>query len=395
MLNTNPSKHPATDMDPRADSSCDNPKPREECREIEVGGTTYRYAIIEAEVETPNTAIVDFGGPGISALSGKYRIQDFKESLPALRDYNLLVIEEPWVTAEPEQSCTALLSAYYETARSGKGVTESSVRLARSCLSDKGRWGFDPSSYRSAVDQIEEHENISLRGFIGYSFGSQRIAYLEGRDMGWAVLVRPFPVGASGSELLSSRLKQTKRLRSLYSESETGGQPEGLPPNSETSTFDYASAELALAYLNQTQLQSRGPDIFARQNDALAARLSDSLWLRYGVDSISPGYLAYLSEVCVREGTWEISEGSQVANVLNSLHAPCSSIEETGKVSRSGPAEVPDETCIVTSETDPLASESLIKEYIGQNENTSWLDSPEDSHVAQDGTSECLREVGL
>ena len=239
---------------------------------------------------------------------------------------------------------------------------------------------------------IEEAESTVVEGFVGYSFGSTRLAYMGERQLDWAVLVRPFPVGASGIELINSRTEQVSNIfEGSAPVSESPFEPEDASGSIPVNDFDYISAEIALGYLSSEEIDQYAPVLSGRADDNLARRLSDSFWLRYGENSISPAYLSYISEVCEVAQGWDTGGSSLSGHeaIITRIHEPC---VEIGREYNEYRIEAND-ICIVVSENDPLASKDLVKSSLSYIPDDKWMESNEVSHRSSDGTLECLDRV--
>ncbi|WP_146159354.1 hypothetical protein [Allonocardiopsis opalescens] len=380
---------------------CEEPRPNEPCQSITHAGREVRYALLRSEEETSETAIVDFGGPGVSILSGRFNLHEFRNSIPSLRNSNLLFIEEPWVRSNQSDECSSSLSYFYASSRTGHPDTlpgiENVINQCGISGDDALAWGFSPDHYASVVSAIEATESIELNGFLGYSFGSARLSYLAEVELDWIALIRPFPVGVAGEELLGARVEQSDGLLDDFERSDHEFMSSNVANRHlPVEAFDYASAELALGYLPGDEITDSAREIAGRSDHELAGRLSDSLWLRYGENSISSGYLAYLAEVCRIAAPWADDQGdeSPVAHVLASLHAPCRDFTRPpGEPARI--EATAENVCVVTSDQDPLVPDTLIRRYLHFDNEVDWLESPDGSHSAQDGTVECLESVGL
>ncbi|MBQ1081065.1 hypothetical protein [Nocardiopsis sp. B62] len=121
------------------------------------------------------------------------------------------------------------------------------------------------------------------------------------------------------------------------------------------------------------------------------AEISDSFWMRYGISSISPGYLAYLAEACPAGGPWpqNLPEGQGHAFVLSSVHAPCYGTQSDPV----DPVLGAEKACAVLGDNDPIAAGRLAEEYLTTSGTMHWVHSTEVSHSSVEGTDECLELV--
>lgn len=373
---------------------CMDPQPREKCSSVELDSASYRYSLVTGSGE--ETLLIDLGGPGTSVLSGEINLADFAASLELPEKYNFLFIEEPWVRSEISDKCNQGLTDFYLESRSLEAQNPSSSSLLVDLCdldNDSESWGFSEDSYTKIVQEIENTEGIHVSAFLGYSFGSARLAYLGDVEFEWISLIRPYPVGASGEDLTSTRARQASRIFPEENANDvkphTYSEVEGRSIS--VNEFDYLSAELAVGYYSPESIESYSHDLSSRSNDRLAGQLSDSFWLRYGEDRISPGYLAYISEVCRLSESWpevEYDSNNHMA-ILSRMHSPCLEIEGSNlELSTTS-----DNFCVVLSESDPLTSPQLIRDSMNLPDDAIMINSKEISHGSSDGTVECVQVV--
>jgi hypothetical protein len=368
---------------------------REECASLRVNGREWRYSLLPAEIPTKSTAILDLGGPGITPLSGRLRLSDYRKVLTGIGNYNLLVIEEPWVTATVSESCRAAATAYYKDVRSDdKNLVESARSLHDSCQLGQGKWGFGARDYSQVVASIAGKEAIEPSGFVGFSFGIARYNYLAstsvGEKLSWAVLARPFPVGTDATSFV--------RQRASLIEKHFGKAPAAFQPASVSSRslpvtmFDELSAIVGLEYAPDEDRAAVSRAVMGVKDPEVIGQYSDNLWHRYGTDSISPAYLAQLDEVCAATTASDklplALAGHPYARVLAETMLPCAGEPSPPLRLRQVP------TCVVASKGDPVvagdASVGLIRRSV---KNASIIESSEPSHQSQDGLSSCLTKV--
>lgn len=378
------------------DPACQSPTVREPCHSVTVGGHTWRYALLRASASTARTALVDLGGPGEAVLSGRNGLGSLQTAHPSLaKRYNLLFVEEPWVTRTPPAGCQDALGAFYRAVRGAQGTAAArGAAVARRCSvgAEPRRWGFDPATFGSVVAAIERREGIAVSGFVGLSFASVRWSYLAGRPLDWSVLLRPFPLRASGRELVAARAEATAALVDAVAR---GRRAPRAAPASDGSTrslavtgFDRRSALVGLAYLDQAELDRLGPGVVSGNDRATIGELSDRLWLRYGDEQISPAYLAYLDEVCGAAGSWpaRLSRVETVGDVLVAAHLPCHAV-----ASRPLPRPATGRLCLVTSPADAVTPEALVRRSFPAS--VAWVRSAARSHSSFDGLPACLERV--
>jgi hypothetical protein len=369
---------------------------REECATLRVNGREWRYSLRRAETPTKNTAVLDLGGPGITPLSGAMRLSDYSSQLAGAGNYNLLVVEEPWVTTTVGESCQAATTAYYQKARSGaEDLTGSARSLHDRCQLGQGKWGFSAGDYAQVVAAIAGKEAIELTGFVGFSFGIARYNYLAagtaGDKLSWAVLARPFPVGTDATAFARQRASLIERQ---FGKVPSGFQQASLSSRSLPVTmFDELSAIVGLGYAPESDRAAVTQAVTGPAKDPeVIGRYSDNLWHRYGTDSISPAYLAQLDEIC---GATTASDklplalsGHPYARIVAETLLPCA-----GATSRPLTLK-PVPTCVIASSDDPVvagdASVSLIRRTV---KNAFVVTSSGPSHQSQDGLSSCVTKV--
>lgn len=365
--------------------SCqDTPPIRENqyCHVLEVDGTAVRYGLLPATRQPSSGLVVmDLGGPGISPLAGDgltTAVQALGGNL--LTGYDLVVIEEPWVTRPLADPCRAALSDYYVAAHEGRPVDGASDRLTRVCAPSPGpAWGFTPESYSAAVQAIATTHQRRLVGFVGASFASVRLQYLDPRSFSWSVLVRPFPVGVDGGTLLRRRLDLLS-ARATSPGLPSSGQVDGrsIP----LTRFDAASAEISATY--------DGAEPPSYTTPSAVGRRSDSLWQRYGSIDLSPSWLAYWGEVCPVTGAWPAptAASGSVAAVLETMHVPCRSVRPAA--SRTGAASM-QVTCVVVSRSDAVVGGDLALDHLRASDVVRVDGEP--AHNSSAGVEECVRKV--
>jgi hypothetical protein len=381
---------------PAVMSPCEVRPTREACRHIEVGGEVWRYALLRASQPTADTALVDFGGPGAAVLSGTNNLSGFVGDHRNLsQKYNVLVLEEPWVTRDPSPACTSALTDYYRAIRAasaGPVTAAQSMRHACGLGQKERRWGFSAESYARVVGAIADHEALRVRGFVGHSWGAVRLTYLTDLSLDWFLLVRPFPVGVSMPEVVTRR---AAAVRGLVKELQ-GRQPHATTPlervrSLPVTEFDKASALAELAYLDDRMVDDVGAGVALGQDEQRIALFSDQFWGRYGSDSISPRILSYLDEVCGAAGGWQGAGGADdLERVMASMYQPCGG-EPAGHAAAL-PAK--GRACVVTSPGDAVAPEALIRQAFGDRAQTKWVTSAVRTHTSFDGLADCLAELG-
>ena len=166
-----------------ATGQCDQFETRESCRELTVDGRIWRYTLQQPAVPTSDAVVLDLGGPGMSVLSGSFNLAGLPDLLPDLMQrFNVIIVEEPWVTAPVPDACNRSLSAFYHGMRTGDRSAAGSVASSCRLGVRPSNWGFSPSTYPDVIRAIAAEHHLSLKGFVGHSFGSVRLSY--GQDLG-------------------------------------------------------------------------------------------------------------------------------------------------------------------------------------------------------------------
>jgi hypothetical protein len=348
-----------------------------------------RYHLERSDQATDKTIIVDFGGPGIAALAGEDRLGAFRSVFSQVKPFNLLLLEEPWVTAPVSDSCRAAMTAFYHSVRMSKDVGSSGAAIHSSCNLAGGKWGFTPASYRQAIDAVVRREGLKLHGFMGHSWGGVRLSYLQDTQLALVALIRPYPIGAPVNQLLDARVEKITKgdvVPMLELPQVVGAR--SLP----VSPFDLASAKVAFGYVEDASL-AEYKQLFVTQGPETVGQLSDSLWGRYGVDSLALGLLGELEEICNVTGGLageDYPSTNTVRGVLTARFAPCAGLGRGGQGGVTFRSIAADSMCVVTSRNDSITPDHLIQKYLPSNARTSWIQVEAKSHSSFDGLAECL-----
>ncbi|MFF2622579.1 hypothetical protein [Oerskovia jenensis] len=318
---------------------------RAACRSVMVGPKEVRYALAAPKgAPDDGTAIVlDVGGPGTSVLNAGYPatlIDDFALRFPGT---TILLIEEPWVTGDPSAECVSAMSAWLTEGHRGSGDEPRDLRAP--CQIGEGQWGWDPPTYRTAVRAILDRESLTLDGFVGYSFGAQRSRYL-GDALDWALLVNPSPYDIGSKQYLMERYDgalaalaghcgctvSEAELRLEQRAAKLVEDPVVVAGRSVPVTrMDIGAAVLGLPYLSTESQAALAQQLLTEGAADLIGGAADSVWARFGEYSVSPGYLAYLDEVCPAIGSVTSDEApvertGVVASVLVLMHSSCGDV---------------------------------------------------------------------
>ena len=249
---------------------------------------SWRYALIPSATPTDQTVLVDLGGPGQAILSGSHSLGAFGDDFAELGGrYNLLFLEEPWVTQEIPESCNAELSALLNTVRAGRPASTNAANVAQFCQlaqrpgQQPGQpipsrdWGFDPAVYADLVAAIVQRHKLAFTGFIGHSWGAARLDYLMSdtaeappgwNSLAWSVLVRPYPLGVDISALIAERSRMLRHAfpYPLQAIPSTVIDSRSLP----VTAFDQASAAVELGYSEDEYVKTHARRVFDGANIA-------------------------------------------------------------------------------------------------------------------------------
>jgi hypothetical protein len=375
---------------------CQNFPSRSSCTAISVDGRALRYTIRRPARPTRETVIVDFGGPGVPVLANDYPSL-FSGIAPAVfQQYNVVAVDEPWAVQDASVPCRTALSEFHRAVRAtaGGSAPQRAAEMRERCdvQSPSGhRWGFDAASYRAVVSAVGQKENLSYIGFIGQSFGSARLAYLTGpqgtADLRWAILSKPFPVGATAGELIEARRAATENIFTRLA-----GRRPASTAIPQINRFDELSAQVELGYLAE-EAQKQAAIQISKADSDVVSRLSDQLWLRYGGDLVSPAYLAQTDELCNALGPQQPTAYTSVADLLAVQLMPCRGREpfelSLGKMP----------LCVAASDRDAVSPGALVRKSLARaSSHTLWVSLKDSSHTAEGGVSDCLaamkKEIG-
>lgn len=385
---------PLEPQTPSEPIGCDDSIVKEMCFTIESGGSVWRYAYYPGASETNETVIFDPGGPGVSVLSGQYNLEQLRMELGS--EYHLLVVEEPWVTAEIPEECTAESSNYYRSLREDLVISPANAHdWGAACSAANIRLGFTAESYAATLEAIVAKHNLDPVGFLGHSFASARLAYLTdtsvGKSLQWAVISRPFPVGTSIDELIESRAAAVKDYLGEFAFEH---DPDEIDTRSLAVTdFDYWSALIGLGYVHDDNLLLAINALSSGTDPATVGALSDQLWMRYGIDSISPGMVAQMQEVCSAtlpsesstESIPRIDDGPE--GILTAQMLPCTSFgASTDNLGFQENLPI----CVAISNQDLVAPADLANKYFQPYE---IVETASRSHGSSDGWEECQQKI--
>ncbi|WP_027341618.1 hypothetical protein [Hamadaea tsunoensis] len=374
-----------------ATSLCEQFETRESCREIAVDGRTWRYTLQQPAAPTSDAVVLDLGGPGTSALSGSFNLAGLPDVLPDLmRRFNVIIVEEPWVTTPVTDGCDQSLSAFYHDIRNGDRSAAGPVRSSCGLGAASSPWGFSPSTYSDVIRAIAGRHQLSLKGFVGHSFGSVRLSY--GKDLGfaWAVLGRPFPYTAGLTELIREQSTVLTRLQRKLERTEPGPlPPAGDERSIPTTEFDRLSAIVELGYLDDTMAARLGKRVIDGSDTESIGLMSDTLWSRYGTESMSTRTLAFWDEVCATTGPAKPpADASPLRTLLTNRYATCTSPATYRPTLPAGLR-----LCVVDSPDDPVAPQSLVRKTFPPGAAITYNTTTVGSHTSMAGLDDCVEAV--
>ena len=382
------------------------------CRSVVLpDGSTLRFAVLggqDSPDRQPRQAVlVDAGGPGLSIFGEQWPEVLERELSSDLPDATLVLLEEPWVTSEVPQACDEAVTVNFRAVHASDPTAEP-ASLSQACGLGTGRWGWTAASYRTAVGAVAHAENLDFEGFVGISFGAQRLRYAPDLFR-WAVVANPAPATATGADYLRARdagianmlstlcgcstdaLEQQIRTtadRMAAAPAETPGR--SIPVTS----ADVGAAALALSYQSADVRAAGAASVLGRTtDDALIGALADRTWLRFGDDQVSPAYLAYLDEVCSAYGPWPAANAGQdrpVAQALAALHAPCAGVPSNAAALHEVPAGLA--LCASSAVDDPVAPPEFSANWAALG--AFQVTTEGDSHGDLTGIGRCLDHLG-
>jgi len=333
------------------------------CSYVTVNGADYRYSLVGGSKHPKPLALLDIGGPGLS-LFGSGWPSDILSQLD--KKYDVLVLDEPWVTADESSECRTSLETWYQAIRTSwqpkqtrmpTSIQDASRAIPAACTLWNGRWGWTPSTYTSAVDAILAKTERKLAAFVGFSFGSTRLAYLTnaGINVPTVDLISPFPTGTSAVALIRAR-QAVLNTAPKFSKALIGKQPatRSVP----IAASDLAAAQVEAQYVPpaaQTTLYKHAADA------TLVGHLSDMLFSRYGEDDIAPSMLAFWDETCPAAHDWPTAAEAGITNVLYEV---CGSQHNQKPVTPGHLKVVP---CIVATRHDGIVPLPLLRRWTKTN----------------------------
>jgi hypothetical protein len=320
------------------------------CRFVRVDGRPYRYALVPGGAASAGLTLLDPGGPG-SSLFGRGWPAD---SLARLRSTDVLVLEEPWVIAGYPAECRTSMTSWYRALSAGGDGSAAAGHVAHDCDLFTGRWGWDAETYGKVLSAVLAQEHRTPDAFVGFSFGSARLAYAEAAGVRFSRvdLYSPFPVGASAADWLHARERDLAR-GPVFSDAVVGTAPEGR--SIAVSASDVGAAEVQAQYFDRRTRRS----LSAQAQDArLVGRLSDMLFGRYGVDDLSPALLAYWDETCTALRGWT---AAGTGSFLARFDSVCSAAADSATL--AAPSGGVEATCVAGSREDGIVPVALLRQW--------------------------------
>lgn len=328
---------------PKTEPVCELQVPDDTCRAVALpGGRLLRYAKIapNAGRKSPGITLVDLGGPGY-ALFGTTSSRTQLAMIANATHRTAVALEEPWVQERYPSGCKEAVSQWFVAEHAGRGAG-TSVMSSR-CDLESGNWGWSQNRYKQAVAAVSRHENALVRVFVGVSFGSERLRYLE-KPPATAWLLYPASATSSADRLLSERAELTPGICSNCAIRR--GMPRGRSIG--VTAFDAGAALVATAYQEHP---ARALDFLRAGNPTaqVIGALSDSVTNRYAVNAISPATFAYWQETCHAYGNAHANSGvpASAARFLWTWQRPCADLHQQalGAVSSA-------HVCLVVDEAD-------------------------------------------
>lgn len=387
------------------------------CHAITVDGRMQRYAVVPGEgVGAGDIVLVDLGGPGRS-LFGTNDLIAFAAMWGTGR--TLVFLEEPWSTTALDPSCRDALSRTYVGWKAG---TAGADDLASSC---PGLWGWNPTQYTAAAEAVVDTiradlPGVKVVGTVGISQGAERTSWLwPTMTPAWAVVVSPSPRTRSAAAFIERR---TAAVFSSWTDQCPGcGDAAGIDAYVASARSRWAAAPVtidgrsvpvdgldaiaafvAASYGTGTTRRSLATALDAPSAQAAAelGALSDALLMRYGVDDMAVGQLAYFQELCPLYPGWNEVGGTtnEVARLFALVHSPCSQFAGSAAAAmRSDLPSLPLRTCVASTSDDGVTGQESTDEWVAVlGPDTVRVDTAAGQHGALDLAAGCASalEVG-
>ncbi len=307
-------------------------------------------------------------------------------------------------------TCAKASSDYYQSTRARRNDREqSAAQLLSACDLGSGKFGWTPSEYDGALASILKAESLHLDGFIGASFGANRLTYLRTNRARWALLATPAHPPGTSAAFLQGRLDAAVEAFESCGQCAIGGRspiaraelraaaldmtPARAPARSVPVTGSDVGAALFGLAASPEGFQDQAPLLL--EDSAAGAekigQLSDFAWGRYGVTSISDAYLAYLDEVCPMYLEWnkglDLLGQSRAAVFLYDYHRPCLGL--IGELGAIPPSELNLPMCIVSSPADRVTGAAAAVSWHQAVRGSQLVSDPDGTHGSP-RLNECL-----
>jgi hypothetical protein len=380
------------------------------CRAIDVDGRTHRYAVVPGEgSHAAEIVLVDLGGPGRSLFGGNDLIA-FGAAWGAER--TLVFLEEPWSTESVSGGCQDTLSRTYVAWRASLAGPDD---LASSC---PGLWGWDATHYAevaaAVVKAIEANQpDARVVGTVGISQGAQRTSWLwPAMQPAWAVIVSPSPRTRTAVEFIERRSATVLDswighcpgcvdatavdAFATAAESRWAAAPMTVDGRSvPVGGLDAIAAVVAASYGPSEARQSLADTLVSPTAEGAAevGALSDALLMRYGVNDMAAGQLAYFQELCPLYPGWT-ETGTTVGAVQGffaQVHRPCSQFDGATTGDGGGdPPTAPAVACIASTSDDGVTGKASTDEWAEVlGEGALRVDVAQGQHAALDLAAAC------
>lgn len=386
------------------------------CRAINVDGRTQRFAVVPGEGDdAAEIVVVDLGGPGRS-LFGTDDLITLAAVWGSRR--TLLFLEEPWSTTVLTPDCRTALSRTYVAWKANTAVASD---LASRC---PGQWGWDAASYADAaaavVDVVRaDVPDAKVVGTVGISQGAERTSWLwERMHPDWAVVVSPPPRTASATAFLERRTAAVRdswidecpgcvdaagvdtfvaTARARWAASPQTIEGRSVPVDG----TDAVAAIVAASYGPGAARRSLGSVLDEPSPEAATqiGGLSDALLMRYGVEAMAAGQLAYYQELCPLYPGWNEVNGkaNEIGTFFARVHEPCAQFATaTGGATPTDLPSPPATTCLASASDDGVTGQESTEEWAQVlGSKTIRVDVKSGQHGALDLVAACASALGV
>lgn len=378
---------------PTPTSACAHVPATMACHSVTVSGQQVNYLVSGAPKGKERGAVVlDLGGPGLALFGEGWPGDNLTRVRQKYPSQALLSLEEPWVTADLKPRCEGALSTEFQAQHDGTPLNPA-TSLAGQCGLFAGKYGWTPTAYTHALTAAAKKEGVTLKAFVGYSFGARRLDYL-GSSIAKAILISPSPRNIDASAYLKERTNGVYASWAASAEA-TPAQVRAAARNWQAfhprmvskrslsvNRADLAAAAAALPYLDEQSRRKLAhyllePNLLSDSQLSFVGQAADSSWQRMGTVDVSPARLAYLDEVCPAYTGWPTDRRGElsdpVAVYFQASHRACA---ESQPVSwRHGSTSAPPTMCIVASRADGVAPPAFAESW-ARWARIEWRDEP-------------------